>query len=137
MSKKILLVEDSRHDAEFTLHALDHCRIHNPVVHADDGATGLWHLATDNQIAVVLLDLKLRTLDGFELLKIMRADPRFVDTPVIVVSTSTIHSDRARTELLGASGFVTKELDLQRFSDAICVALAPFQHLLQPPSTSA
>jgi two-component system response regulator len=130
MPKKILLVEDSQHDAEFTLHALQHCRILNSVIHADDGGTGLWHLATTPDIALVLLDLKLRTLDGFELLKIMRADPRFVNMPVIVVSTSILPSDRSRAEVLGASGFVTKDYDLKNFSEAICLAFAPYEDLL-------
>lgn len=130
MVKKILLVEDSLNDAEFSLLALEHCRILNPVVHADDGAVGLWHLATDTEIGLVLLDLKLRTVNGFELLKIMRADPRMVDMPVIVVSTSTTAADRTRALMLGASGFVEKEPDLQRFKDAVCVAIDPFQDLL-------
>lgn len=129
--KKILLVEDSQHDAEFTLHALDYCGIRNPVEHADDGASGLWHLSTDESIGIVLLDLKLRVVDGFELLKIMRADPRFASMPVIIVSTSILPADRTRTELLGASGYVVKDYDLRQFSDSICAALAPFQNLLE------
>lgn len=130
MVKKILLVEDSLNDVEFSLLALQHCRILNPVVHADDGAVGLWHLATDTEIGIVLLDLKLRTVDGFELLEIMRADPRMVDIPVIVVSSSTLAADRVRAQVLGATSFVEKEFDIHRFKDAILAAMHPFQHLL-------
>jgi CheY-like chemotaxis protein len=104
MANKILLVEDSMHDAELTLHALKDCRISNPAIHADDGAVGLWHLAVNSEIALVLLDLKLQIVDGFEVLKIMRADPKLVEMPVIIVTGSELGSDFVRAKMLGASG---------------------------------
>lgn len=130
MRKKLLLVEDSRHDAELTLHALEQCAIGNSVAYADDGAVGFWHLSVDPEIAVVLLDLKLQTVDGFEFLKLMRADPKFVDTPVIVVTGTGDTTDLVRAKMLGASGWVKKHLDMHEYSEALSVALAPFRHLL-------
>jgi CheY-like chemotaxis protein len=138
MKKKLLLVEDSIHDAGFTKHALQACGLENAVIHAVDGAEGLQVLLDDPAIALVLLDLKLPKVDGFEFLKIIRHDPRFVALPVIVVTTSSIVADRTRAELLGANGFVTKAFDLNEFNALIATAVKPYQSALAddaaPPS---
>jgi len=130
MTRKILLVDDSLHDAEFTLHALKHCKINNPVVYAEDGRVALTQLANDPDIALVLLDLKMRIVDGYEFLKIVRADPTFVHVPIVIVTGSNLLADRARVEVLGASSYVVKEFDLQSFSDSLCRALEPFLPML-------
>lgn len=130
MTKKILLIEDSVNDAQLTLHALRTCGIENPVVHEFDGAEGLIRLADDPEIGLVLLDLKLQKINGFEFLKIVRSNPRFVELPVVIVSNSSVLSDRTRTEMLGASGYIVKDFDLEEFRVSIVHTLKPFRTLL-------
>lgn len=130
MTKKILLIEDSANDAQLTLHALRACGIENPVVEEFDGAEGLLRLADDSDVALILLDLKLQKINGFEFLKIVRSNPRFVGLPVVVVSNSNAPSDRIRADMLGASGYVVKDFDLKDFKVSLCQALEPFRHLL-------
>lgn len=130
MTKKILLIEDSANDVHLTVHALRSCGIDSPVVEELDGAEGLLRLADDSDIGLVLLDLKLQKINGFDFLKIVRSNPRFVGLPVVVVSNSSIPSDRARADVLGASGYVVKDFDLQQFKVSLSLALEPFRHLL-------
>jgi len=84
-SKVILLVEDNRDDEELTLRALKGNNITNIIVVARDGVEALGYLFgtgpyegrdTTIQPAVILLDLKLPKLDGFDVLKRLRADER-------------------------------------------------------------
>jgi len=127
MSQKILLIEDSLLDAELTIHALKRCDLHNEVVHAVDGGVALWHLAVDQKIALILLDLKLRVVSGIEFLTMFRSDPKNTATPVIILSGSVNPEDRAHAEQLGTSGYVVKDSDPERFRNALCRALTPFQ----------
>lgn len=130
MPQKILLIEDSALDAELTIHALDYCGFKNTVIHAFDGGVALWHLAVDSDIAVILLDLKLRVVGGFEFLTMFRADPKNSGIPVVILSGSVHLDDRERAAQLGTSDYVVKDPDPQRFRDALCRALTPLQNQL-------
>lgn len=130
MSQKILLIEDSLLDAELTTYALKSCGFKNRVVHAIDGGVALWHLAVDPTVALILLDLKLRVVSGFEFLTIFRADPKNAAIPVVILSGSADPDDRSRAAQLGASGYVIKDPDPQRFKDALRKVLGPFEDQL-------
>jgi DNA-binding NarL/FixJ family response regulator len=127
MGKKTLLMEDSMLDAELTTYALTQCKIDNQVVHATDGGVALWHLAVETSIAVVLLDLKLRIVNGLEILAMTRAHPDHANLPVIILSRSIDPHDHDRAALLGISGFVSKNSHIHAFSIALREVLAPFQ----------
>jgi CheY-like chemotaxis protein len=133
MTKKILLIDDLANDVQLTLYALKACGIESSVVEEFDGAEGLLRLADDPDISLVLLDLKLPKVNGFEFLKIVRSNPRFVGLPIVIVSNSNVPSDRTRAEVLGSSGYVVKDLDLQQFKSSLCLALEPFRNLLVWP----
>lgn len=127
MGQKILLVEDSPMGAELTTYALKQCDIDIPVVHAVDGGVALWYMAVESNIALVLLDLRLRIISGIEFLTRLRAHPKHADLPVIILSGSTDLSDREQTAHLGSSGFVLKDTDIHAFTRSLCDVLAPFQ----------
>jgi two-component system response regulator len=93
----ILLVDDNPDDEALTLRALRRNNIFNEVVVARDGAEALDYLFgegrhagrdTREQPCLILLDLKLQKMDGLEVLKRMRADPRTQLRPVTVLTTS-------------------------------------------------
>lgn len=130
MAQKILLVEDSMLDAKLITHALTQSGIGNQVVHATDGGVALWHLAVESNIAVVLLDLKLRVVGGLELLSTLRAHPEHRDLPVIILSGSVDPPDRNQAAQLGTSSFVLKNPDVKAFSESLREALAPFRAML-------
>ncbi|GAB4019440.1 response regulator [Spirosoma migulaei] len=73
---------------------------------------------------LVILDLNMPRLNGFEALQLLRAEPLFQELPVVVLSTSSVEQDRERALQLGANGFLTKPPTLDRI-------LALFGQLVQ------
>lgn len=125
--KVILLVEDNPDDEELTLRAFRRNNILNPVVVARDGEEALDYLFatgsysgrdTRQQPQVVLLDLKLPKVDGLEVLRRLRADPRTRLLPVVILTTSNEERDILASYQLGANGYVRKPVDFDQFLEA-------------------
>ncbi|MGH9750026.1 MAG: response regulator [Candidatus Polarisedimenticolia bacterium] len=133
VSKSILLVEDNPDDEELTLMALRKHHIANEVVVARDGAQALDILFGAAPAAapagarpepgelpeVVLLDLKLPKVDGLEVLRRVRADPRTRLLPVVILTSSAEDADRLAGYALGANSYVQKPVDFVEFADAV------------------
>jgi two-component system response regulator len=128
MERSILLVEDNPDDRELTLRALEKNNILNPVILASDGVEALDILFrrgahTQPQFgetpAVVLLDLKLPKLDGLEVLKTLRADPRTRLLPVVVLTSSREEQDVIASYSLGANSYIRKPVDFSKFIEAV------------------
>ena len=124
----ILLVEDNPDDEELTLRALKKNNISNKVVIARDGAEALDYLYCTGSYScrkagelpgVVLLDLKLPKIDGLEVLRILRADPRTRLLPVVILTSSIEEQDRMKGYGLGANSYVRKPVDFIQFSEAV------------------
>lgn len=134
MKKKILLVDDSPFDADFLTRALEACGYQNPISYARDGAEALDIIFSDpnaqESIGLVLLDIKMPKLDGFEVLKVLKATPRLQSIPVIVVSASTLDEDRVRANILGATGYITKPMDPSELIRLLYVILKPLKSSL-------
>ncbi len=127
-TKVILLVEDNADDEALTIRALRRHRVSNEVVVAHDGeeavayleGTGPWADRGENgQPEVVLLDLKLPKLDGLEVLKRIRANPRTKYLPVVVLTSSTEERDLIESYRLGANSYVRKPVEFSEFSEAV------------------
>lgn len=122
MRKKVLLVDDQVLDIALTRQALHDCKIEHEIIAAFDGFEGLTQLASQ-RFDVVILDLKMPRVDGFEVLAQMRLQPGLSNTPVIVVSNSGLVDDRDRAATLGAVEYVQKSLDYTGFRHDIKDAL--------------
>ncbi|HTY05600.1 MAG TPA: response regulator [Gemmatimonadales bacterium] len=121
---EILLVEDSAEDAELTLRALKKNNLANRIFHARDGVEALDFLfgrganaepGTLRMLRVVLLDLKLPRVDGIEVLRQMRADPRTKLVPVVVLTSSREDPDIAKCYALGVNSYIVKPVEFQEF----------------------
>jgi len=126
---EILLVEDNPQDAELTIRALKKRHLANHLVHVSDGQEALDFLFgtgryegrdVNRQPKVVLLDLKLPKLDGIEVLRQLRGDPRTSCLPVVVLTSSREDRDIIDTYKLGANSFIVKPVDFENFSEAVC-----------------
>jgi two-component system response regulator len=126
--KIILLVEDNPDDEELTLLALKESNILNDVVVARDGVEALDYLFASGQYAdralsrmpqLILLDLKLPKLDGLDVLKRLRADPRTQLIPVVILTSSSEEEDMVASYRLGANSYVRKPVEFHRFANAI------------------
>lgn len=126
--KRILLVEDDTNDEELTLRALRRLGGMHEVMVARDGAQALVYLFAPDRYHtrsvpdlphVVLLDLKLPKLDGLEVLRRLRADPRTARLPVVIFTSSREHQDVSAGYDLGANSYVRKPVDVREFNDAV------------------
>ncbi len=123
MRKKVLLVDDQVLDVALTRQALNDCSVEHEIVAAFDGFEGLIQLKSQ-EFDVVVLDLKMPKVDGFEVLVQMRMQPALSATPVIVVSNSDLEIDRVRASHLGAVEYVHKALDYAEFKHNLKAALS-------------
>lgn len=123
-TRPILLVEDNQDDVELTLRALRKNRISNEVVVARTGVEALDFLfgkggGTDGKgmalPSLVLLDLKLPVMDGFEVLKRMRGSERTRLIPVVILTSSKEKLDLLKGYRLGANSYVRKPTDFGEF----------------------
>lgn len=125
--RTILLVEDNPDDAALTLRAFEKHDLVDAVVHLEDGeqaldylfATGAYQGREDlEKPTMMLLDLKLPKVMGFDVLERVRADERTRHMPVIVLTSSDEERDILACYERGANSFVRKPVDFARFMDA-------------------
>lgn len=125
--KMILLVEDNPDDEELTLMAFRQCSILNPVQVARDGVEALdflfgtgAHAGRDLAAmpALILLDLKLPKLDGFEVLRQIRGDARTKLLPVVILTSSKEDQDLVESYFLGCNSYIRKPVDFAQFIEA-------------------
>jgi len=126
--KVILLVEDNPDDEALTLRALKKNNITNDIVVARDGVeavdylfgTGTYEGRDPNDLPqIVLLDLKLPKIDGFEVLMKLRADERTRLLPVVILTSSKEQQDIVHGYGLGANSYVRKPVDFEQFVEAV------------------
>ena len=126
--RPILLVEDNSDDVALAVRAFKKVGITNPIVVARDGAEALeWlfcqgdHIARDRKIqpVLVLLDLKLPRVDGFEVLQRLRANPVTRLLRIIVLTSSYEESDILNSYERGANSYIRKPVDFDKFLDSI------------------
>jgi len=127
-NRVILLVEDNPDDEALTLRALRKNNIRNEVVVARDGSEAIDYLFGTGVFAgrdlstmpqIILLDLKLPKVDGFEVLNRVRASESTKLLPVVILTTSNEDQDRIRGYGLGANSFVRKPVEFDKFIEAV------------------
>ena len=119
---RVLLVEDDESDAELTSLALSRCTTPSTLDTVGDGAQAIERLRAAGGSAgvdLVLVDLKMPVVDGFELLERLRAEHDLEKLAVVVLTTSSRLEDRERAHALGAHAYVTKEASFPLYRDLL------------------
>jgi len=124
----ILLVEDNPADAELALRALRTHHLSNPVHLVRDGEEALDFLfcrgaftgrSFERAPKLVLLDLKLPKVDGMEVLRQLKADPRTRPIPVVILTSSREERDLVESYQLGVNSYIQKPVDFDQFRQVV------------------
>lgn len=125
---KILLVEDNPSDELLTIRAFSKNNITNEVVVVRDGAEAVDYLFgigsyagrdTSDIPVLILLDLKLPKLNGFQVLERIRSDSVIGLTPVVILTASKEDEDVIKGYGLGANSYIRKPVDFNEFMEAV------------------
>jgi two-component system, response regulator len=125
---EILMIEDDLADAELTSRAFRRNRLVNQIRIIQNGEEALDYLfCTGNHSrrdpahmpVLILLDLKLPGMNGIEVLRQVRLDPRTKNRPVIVITSSKEEQDVVRSSKLGINGYILKPVDYNQFVDTV------------------
>jgi hypothetical protein len=124
----MLLVEDNQQDELLILRALRKVNLANQVDVVRDGQQALDYLFGEGEFperagvdppAVILLDINLPRVGGFDVLSRVRADPRTKLVPVVILTSSDEERDRLRSYEGGCNSFVRKPLDFAEFAQTV------------------
>lgn len=139
---EILLVEDNPHDLELARRALKRACISNKIEVARDGVEALDYIFcegphTNRKIEdtpkVILLDLKLPKIDGLEVIKRIKGDPRTKAIPIVVLTSSKEQRDVVESYQLGVNSYIVKPVNFEQFAAAVQELGMYWLLLNQPP----
>lgn len=125
---EILLVEDNQDDLDMTLRALRKANLANHIQIARDGAEALDFIfcqgahagrKIENGPKVILLDLKLPKIDGLEVVKRIKSDPRTKAIPVVMLTSSKEQKDVIESYRLGVNSYIVKPVNFEGFAAAV------------------
>jgi CheY-like chemotaxis protein len=139
---EILLVEDNPDDLDMAVHALRKANLANHIQVARDGVEALDFIfcrgahadrKIENGPKVILLDLKLPKVDGLEVLRGIKGDPRTKTIPVVVLTSSKEQSDVVESYKLGVNSYIVKPVNFEQFAVAVQKLGLYWLLLNQPP----
>lgn len=142
---EILLVEDNPQDLELTMHALTRHNLVNKIHAVRDGEEALDFLfgrgpykdrAGENPPKLVLLDIKLPKVDGLEVLRTMRSDPRTRAVPVVIMTSSNQQRDLIAGYHSGVNSYIQKPINFVEFQEVISKLGYYWLVINQPPPTT-
>ena len=125
---EILFVEDNPHEAELTIRSLKKHNLANTLKHIDDCAEALDFIFangayTDRKLSpnlkLIILDLKLPKIDGLEILRQIKNDPRTQSIPVAILTSSQEEKDIIESYKLGVNSYIVKPVNFESFSRAV------------------
>jgi two-component system response regulator len=125
---EILMVEDTPQDLELALRAFRKAKLTNQIQVARDGAEALDFIFCEGAYAarkmedgpkVILLDLKLPKIDGLEVLRRVKGDPRTKLIPIVVLTSSKEQKDVVESYQLGVNSYIVKPVNFERFVAAV------------------
>ena len=139
----LLLIEDNPDDADLALRALRKRHLLNTIKVLSDGEEAIHYLLRQgpyegtelpSSIKLILLDLKLPKLNGFEVLHAIRNDERTKPIPVVILTSSQEDPDIQKAYALGANSYVVKPVDFDNFSKCVSDLGMYWLFLNKPPS---
>lgn len=127
-SVEILLIEDNPSDIKLALHAFAKHKLKNHIQVIRDGAEALEFIFCTGRYAtrrieavpkLILLDLKLPFVDGLEVLRHLKGDPRTQMIPIVIMTSSQEERDLVESYKLGVNSYIVKPVDFEQFTEVV------------------
>lgn len=120
-NKPILIVEDDQVDVMTIKRAFKEIHMSNPIAHKENGEEALEYLRDPGQPkpCIILLDLNMPVMNGFEFLSQVKQDEQLKRFPVIVLTTSEEQQDKLNSFNLGVAGYMAKPVDYRQFVEVM------------------
>ena len=143
---EILLVEDNVDDVELAIHALRGEQLANEITVARDGEEALDFVFCrgphasrkfENPPRLILLDLKLPKVDGLDVLRAIKSDPRTKAIPVVIMTSSREERDVIESYKVGVNAYVQKPVDFEQFRGVVKELGLFWLVINQPPPSRA
>ena len=120
IKKNILIVDDSEFVRSYHSSILEEAHFH--VITAVDGADGLEKLYTDS-FDLVITDINMSNMDGYEFIRRVRADPKYSSLPIIIMSTESESKDKTKGFEAGANLYLVKPCSPETMVESIHIVL--------------
>ncbi|MCR6632161.1 MAG: response regulator [Magnetospirillum sp.] len=120
--QKILIVDDDMRNVFALTAALERQQVQ--VVSVQSGEAAIDALAADDSIRIVLMDVMMPGMDGYQTMRIIREDLRFRDLPIIALTAKAMQGDREQCLQAGASGYLSKPVKLEDLMEVMEQLLA-------------
>ena len=115
--RKVLVVDDDVRNIFAMTSVLEASGLE--VIYAENGQAGIEALAKDPAIDLVLMDVMMPGMDGYETIRAIRANPVFRGIPIVAVTAKALKEDRAKCLEAGASDYLPKPVDTEKLLDLI------------------
>jgi HAMP domain-containing protein/signal transduction histidine kinase/CheY-like chemotaxis protein len=129
VGKTVLVIDDDVRNIFALTSLLEDHRL--KVVHAENGRTGIELLQKTPEIDLVLMDIMMPEMDGYETMRAIREEARFRSLPIIALTAKAMKGDRAKCIEAGATDYITKPVDLEQLFSVLRVSVSRGYELTQ------
>ncbi|MFI7338062.1 HAMP domain-containing protein, partial [Streptomyces sp. NPDC050085] len=121
--RRVLIVDDDIRNVFALTHVLG--RVGMPVLYAENGREGIETLERNSDIELVLMDIMMPEMDGYETISVIRATPRWAGLPIVALTAKAMPGDREKSIAKGANDYVPKPVDVDQLLTVVCDLLTP------------
>ncbi|TGB00548.1 HAMP domain-containing protein [Streptomyces sp. MZ04] len=121
--RRVLIVDDDIRNVFALTHVLS--RVGMPVLYAENGREGIETLERNPDVDLILMDIMMPEMDGYETIAAIRRTPRWSGLPIIALTAKAMPGDREKAIAQGATDYVPKPVDVDQLLSVACALLAP------------
>ncbi|MFE0509490.1 HAMP domain-containing protein [Streptomyces sp. NPDC058964] len=121
--RRVLIVDDDIRNVFALTHVLG--RVGMPVLYAENGREGIETLERNPDVELVLMDIMMPEMDGYETISAIRRTPRWAGLPIVALTAKAMPGDRDKSMARGANDYVPKPVDVDRLLTVVCALLDP------------